>query len=96
MVNSIENSYNPDYVSHPGETLVEILSEKSMSQAELARRLGRPKKTVNEIIQGKSGITSDTALQLEKVLGIPAGFWVNRQRYYDEYLAKKRNDGLQR
>ena len=88
MVNTIKNKYLPDYVSHPGVTLFEVLDERGMSQAELSRRTGRPKKTVNEIIQGKAAITSETALQLEKVLGIPSTFWVNRQRYYDEYLAR--------
>lgn len=88
MVKIIKNKYLPDYVSHPGVTLFEALDERGMSQAELSRRLGRPKKTVNEIIQGKAAITSETALQLDKVLGIPSTFWVNRQRYYDEYLAR--------
>lgn len=88
MSRNIENRYQPDFVSHPGTTLIESLEEQSMSQAELSRRMGRPKKTVNEIIQGKSGITSETALQLEKVLGVPATFWVNRQRHYDEFVAR--------
>ncbi len=83
------NKYNPDQVSYPGETLLEALNERSMTQADLARRMGRPNKTVNEIIQGKSAITSETALQLENVLGISATFWLNRQRYYDEYIAKE-------
>lgn len=88
MVNKINNKYTPDYVSHPGVTLIEALEDRGMSQAELSRRTGRPKKTINEIIQGKSAITSETALQLEKVLSIPSSFWVNRQRYYDEYIAR--------
>ncbi len=59
-----------------------------MSQAELAERTGRPKKTINEIIKGKASITPDTALQLERVLGIPAGFWNNLERNYQEILAR--------
>ena len=89
MIKKVNNSYNPDFVSKPGETLLEILNERSMTQADLATRMGRPKKTVNEIIQGKTAITSETALQLEKVLGASAGFWLNRQRNYDEFIAKQ-------
>ncbi|MBG0788201.1 MAG: HigA family addiction module antidote protein [Anaerolineaceae bacterium] len=89
MSKNVLNKYNPDQVSFPGETLLEALNERSMTQADLARRMGRPNKTVNEIIQGKSAITSETALQLENVLGISATFWLNRQRYYDEYIAKE-------
>ncbi len=59
-----------------------------MSQAELADRAGRPKKTINEIIRGQASITPDTAIQLERVLGIPASFWNSRQQQYDESLAR--------
>ena len=89
MVSKSKNSYIPNFVSPPGDTLLEIINDRSISQADLARRMGRPKKTINEIIQGKTSITSETALQLEKVLGASAGFWLNRQKHYDEYLAKK-------
>lgn len=87
MSNEIQNQYTPDYVSPPGETLEEILEEREMTQAELAERMGRPKKTINEIINGHAAITPETALQLERVLGIPASFWNNRERHYQETLA---------
>ena len=70
--NQPKNQYLPDYVSPPGETLLELLGDRGMSQADLADRTGRPKKTINEIIHGKAAITHDTALQLERVLSIPA------------------------
>jgi len=84
-----KNEYQPDVVSWPGETLAEVLEERQMTQSELAERMGRPKKTINEIIQGKTGITPETALQLEHVLHIPATFWNNRQLQYQEYRAKQ-------
>jgi plasmid maintenance system antidote protein VapI len=59
-----------------------------MSQAELADRTGRPKKTINEIIKGKAAITAETAIQLEKVLAIPASFWTAREQNYRESLAR--------
>lgn len=89
MSNEIQNQYAPDYVSPPGETLQEMLEERGMSQAELAERTGRPKKTINEIINGKAAITPETALQFERVLGAPASFWNNRERYYRESLARQ-------
>lgn len=84
------NSYNPDYVSPPGDTLAETLEALGMSQTDLARRMGRPVKTVNEIAQGKTIITPDTALQLERALGIPAEFWSARESAYQTALAKQR------
>lgn len=89
MIKSLQNQYTPDYVSYPGETLDEILEEREMTQAELAERMGRPKKTISEIINGKAAITPETALQLERVLGISASFWNNRERDYQEALARQ-------
>ena len=85
----IKNKYDPDFVSPPGETLADKLEEIGMSQAELAARTGRPKKTINEIVKGKAPITQETALQFERVLGIPARFWNNRERQYRQYLARQ-------
>jgi HTH-type transcriptional regulator/antitoxin HigA len=84
----IENEYAPLDVSPPGLTLEEVLEERGMSQAELSERAGRPKKTINEIIRGQTAITPDTAIQLERVLGIPASFWNTRQQQYDESRAR--------
>ncbi len=89
MIDAFVNEYLPDRVSPPGETLLEMLEERGMSQAELAGRTGRPKKTINEIIKGKASITPATALQLEHVLGAPASFWNNREQHYRESLARQ-------
>ncbi|GCE17579.1 hypothetical protein KDK_13790 [Dictyobacter kobayashii] len=88
MTNILQNEYRPDYVSAPGETLLETLNAMGMSQAELAKRMERPIKTINEIIQGKATITAETALQLERVLRIPASFWLKREQRYRESLAR--------
>ncbi len=87
MSENVSNRYQPDSVSPPGETLLEAISDRGISQAELARRMGRPQKTINEIVQGKSAITPDTAIQLEHVLGVPAHFWNNRQLLFDQHAA---------
>jgi addiction module HigA family antidote len=82
--------YQPAKVSHPGKTLKETLKALGMKQPELAKRTGRPLKTINEIINGKASITSETAFQLETVLSVPATFWLNRQNQYDESLARNK------
>lgn len=89
MSDAIQNQYVPDYVSSPGETLLETLEALGMSQGELAERMGRPKKTINEIIKAKAAITPETALQLERVLGVPASFWNNRESNYQESLIRR-------
>lgn len=88
MTDTMKTQYQPQTVSPPGDTLAETLEELEMSQAELARRMGRPTKTINEIVQGKAAILPETALQLENVLGIPASFWMAREMVYRTALAR--------
>src|SRR5947207_6824141 len=83
-------AYSPDYAVPPGDTLLEVIESLGITQAELAERTGRPTKTINEIIQGKAAITPETALQLERVLGVPASCWNARERNYREALARAR------
>lgn len=89
---SNKNAFEPNYAVPPGATLLETIEALSMTQAELAQRMGRPLKTINEIVKGKAAITADTALQLEKVVGIPASFWNNAERNYREILARLENE----
>lgn len=84
MVDMTSNQYVPDYLVPPGEILEEYLEGYSMTQTELADRTGLTKKTINEIIKGKSPITSETALKLERSLGRPAHFWNNLERQFQE------------
>jgi HTH-type transcriptional regulator/antitoxin HigA len=88
MGSHITNTYEPDFVTAPGEFLEEKLQEIGMTQAELAERIGRTKKTVNEIVKGKAPLLPETAVQLERVLGIPARFWAHAEANFRQYLAR--------
>jgi len=74
--------------SPPGDTLLETIDAIGMSQAELAERIGRPKEKLNDIIKGREPITLKTAILLERVLGIPVSFWMERERLYREKVAR--------
>jgi len=80
--------YDPDYAIAPGETLLETIEALDLTQKELAQRMGRPLKTINQIIKGTAQIMPETALQLEKVTGVPASFWNNAEANYREALAR--------
>lgn len=90
MVERLVNEYEPETVTAPGETLLETIEALGMTQAQLADRAGRPRKTINGIVKGKTAITPDTAIQFERVLGVPRSFWNNRQRRFDEFQARQR------
>lgn len=87
MAKRVSNEYEPDSVSCPGETLLETIDALGMTEADLASRMGRPVEAVSDIVSGEAPITPETASALEKVLGVPAQFWNNRERHYREYLA---------
>jgi len=88
MINYKNDNYNPDYIVPPGATLEETLGKLHMSQAELAIRIARPEKTISEIINGFTAITPETAIQLERAIGITAAFWNNLEKNYQEQKAK--------
>lgn len=73
-----------ELLSHPGETLKEVLESNNMTQKELSARIGITPKHLNLIISGKADISSETAFKLEKVFSLSASFWNNLQRQYDE------------
>lgn len=82
-------AFTPDFAVPPGETLLEVLESRGLTQIELAERTGRPKKTINEIIKGHAAITPETALQFERVLGIEAAFWTALEWDYQSAIARR-------
>lgn len=83
--------WKPTWAVSPGEILVEALEERGMSQADLGRRMARPTKTISEIATGKAAITPETAIQLERALGISAALWLGLESRYREALARERD-----
>ena len=75
--------------THPGEMLLEeFLKPLRMSQAELAGKIGVSYPRINELVRGKCGVTPDTALRLEKLLGMEAQSWLNLQLAWDLYIGR--------
>ena len=74
--------------THPGEMLrEEFLKPLSMTQSELAARIHVSYPRVNEIINGRRGVTPDTALRLSRLFGTTPEFWLNGQRNWDLWHA---------
>src|SRR5215813_14602314 len=72
---------------HPGEILADELHEIAVTPTELARQLRVPANRITQIVQGKRGITGDTALRLGHWFGTSAQFWLNLQSAHDIRLA---------
>lgn len=55
----------------------DILDEYGLTQEDLAERLGVSRRTINQIVGGKRGLTAQMALRLEKLTGSSAEYWMN-------------------
>jgi len=76
--------------THPGEMLLEeFLSPMGISQRDLADNIHVPYQRINEIVNGRRGITPSTALRLAKFFDMSADFWMNLQLRWDLYFAQQ-------
>ena len=72
---------------HPGAILADELPARAMSGNWLALELGVPSGRITDILNGKRGISADTALRLARYFGNEAQIWLNLQLLYDLELA---------
>ena len=76
--------------THPGQMLLkEFLEPLELTQRELATAINVPYQRVNELINGKRGITASTALKLGKFFGMSPQFWLHLQISSDLYRAQR-------
>ncbi len=75
---------------HAGEILLEeFLNPMGLTQRDLAESIHVPYQRVNELVNGRRGVTPSTALRLAKFFGTTAGFWMNLQLRWDLYHTQK-------
>lgn len=81
-----------NYAVAPGEYLEEWIEDEGLTQTRVADLMGVSRKHVNEIVNGHASITPETALVLERVVGIPAKAWLKYESMYREDLARIRDE----
>ena len=84
----------PYQPTHPGELLLEeFLNPLGISQVDFARHIGVSFKRVNEIVNGRRGVTPETAVLFSQAFGNTPQFWLNAQNTWDlarcQRLARK-------
>ena len=78
----------------PGEMLLEeYLKPRGLTQVALATRMGVPIQRVNTIVNGKRGVTAETAILLSEALGTSPGLWMGLQADHDLWHALRRRAG---
>ena len=89
--------YRPDELQpsepiHPGEILKDELNARGISQRKFAAVIGVSYSVLNEVINGKRPITTDTALKIEAATGISANIWIGLQTDYNMQTARRNNN----
>jgi HTH-type transcriptional regulator / antitoxin HigA len=79
----------PAEVFHPGEHLLDELNARGWTQTEFADIIGRPIRLVNEVVNGKRGITPETAREFGAAFGTSAEFWMNLDNAYQLWKTKE-------
>lgn len=82
----------PAEVFPPGEFVRDELEARSWTQSDLAEILGRPVRTVNEVVTGKRSVTPETARGLAAAFGTSAEVWMNLQTAWELYKAERDED----
>ncbi|MHB1463898.1 MAG: HigA family addiction module antitoxin [Thermoleophilia bacterium] len=85
----MEKKLKPALVPPPGRTIRKELAARGWTQRYLAEQMGRPEQKISEIIGGKKRITEETALELEEIFGVDAGFWLGLEANYRLHLARQ-------
>jgi plasmid maintenance system antidote protein VapI len=84
--------WKPDLPLAPGETIREILEERGIPQVDFAARMGKSEKFISQLINGKASLSYETAIDLERVLGVPASFWNAAEATYRDLLARQHTE----
>ncbi|WP_137939908.1 ImmA/IrrE family metallo-endopeptidase [Chitinivorax sp. B] len=81
-------SFQPDWASPPGATINDMLEERGLSVADLARGLGQTLPQTHRLMAGREEITREVAARLSSYLGVSPGFWFSREAQYREALRR--------
>ncbi|WP_428249151.1 HigA family addiction module antitoxin [Ferrovibrio sp.] len=80
--------------SHPGKLLKRELQARDLSANKLALAIGVPSGRITDILNGRRGITADTAIRFGLFFGNPARFWLDLQSQYDLAVTQARHGKL--
>lgn len=90
---STKEQAEKNFVSPPGDTLAESIETLGISKDEFSNRSGWPLDKVDHVITGEQGIDVHDAIVLERVLGIPVDFWLEREYQFRLRLAMIKEEG---
>jgi HTH-type transcriptional regulator / antitoxin HigA len=84
----LEPSFQPDWFSKPGDTLLTLMEQRELSSEDLARKLGCEHSVVQGLLSGVVALDDGLANALSRHVGGPPTFWRARQTKYLAALAR--------
>lgn len=90
------NKHIPFEATHPGSLIFDEIKFRNLNQKEIAKEMEIQPSLFNEIIKGKRALTADIAILLEKILEIPADYWMRLQSQYEIDLARIKEKNIQK
>ena len=84
---SIEE-FHPDWATAPGDTIADILKERTLSTIEFARAIGFTPEDASALLEGRGTITIAIARELKRVLGASVEFWISRDYQYRQDISR--------
>lgn len=88
----ISHKFQPNWVSPPGDSIQDILRDKSISLTEFARSLGETTSAIDALLRGHAELTVKHAKKLELLFGTPHAFWLAREEQYRNDLSRSKNE----
>lgn len=79
-------------VPHPGNLLNDELKARHVKKIDFAKQLGVAPSELSELLKGRRHVNAKSALKLEKLLEIPAEYWLGSQMYFNLEKARKKLD----
>ena len=92
VINSRGKEIQTDITLHPGEILEDELEARSIKKTVFAEQLGMKASHFSELLHGKRHVSAATALKLERLLDIPAEYWMRVQVYHDLFVERHKQE----
>nr|WHS69161.1 ImmA/IrrE family metallo-endopeptidase [Serratia marcescens] len=93
-----DNGFNPDWVSAPGDTIIDLMDEHGFNEEELSRRVGLSLTKGRELISGDLILTEQIAYKLELLFKVSMNFWLSREdkfRKHKNEIIRQNNEWVQ-
>ena len=93
-----DNGFNPDWVSPPGDTIIDLMDEHGFNEEELSKRVGLSLIKGRELISGELILTEKIANKLESLFDVSTTFWLSREDKYRQHkdaIIRQNNEWVQ-